>query len=391
MSQLIGQLRRLTPQRKRMIDRPAVAERFDIGPADVQTQWKFFHIAWYYTHRIYDVRVEIFIKPSQSNSLRITIRTSFKWDWYYNGLPNMKYQNTIIENEFAEAFDMWACRLIVTAINEHWARVAATEATGYGASIIGCDAEVGVEQWLTGDQTPDGRPGVAILFFAFNANALAKAVQNRTEQSLLTCPTTAIYDGMPRATETDQSTRFPLGQNIRYFGDGFQKSKHLGGKRFWRIPVMDGECLIEETVGSQKAIAGGNLLICGKDQLTTLHAATAAVEAIAPLPNVITPFPGGIARSGSKVGSRYKNQIASTHDQYCPTLKNRTHSKVQPDITAIYEIIINGLTEKSITTAMQVGIETACQWNIAAITAGNYQGKLGKYQFHLHDVMGETP
>ncbi len=294
----------------------------------------------------------------------------------------MELNGTIIEDEFAEAFRMWAARLIVTAADEHWVDVAAREACGYGTSVIGCDAEAGVEQRLDAADTPDGRPGAALLLFAFNADALRKAVPNRVGQCLMTCPTTAVYDGMHDAAE-----RIDVGKSLRFFGDGYQKSKVLGGRRYWRIPVMDGEFTVEETIGTAKAIGGGNFLVCGDAQSRTLAATRRAVDAIAPLPRVVTPFPGGIVRSGSKVGSQYKALFASTNDEYCPTLRSKSASKLRDGVNCVYEIVINGLDEQAITVVMRAGIEAACGEDVIAISAGNYGGNLGKFHFRLHDVL----
>lgn len=303
----------------------------------------------------------------------------------------MQIEGTYIEDEFAEAFRMWAVRLIVTAIDRDWLHTAVREATGYGTSVIGCDAEAGLERELPADQTPDGRPGAELLFFAFNARALEKAVPNRVGQCLMTCPTTAVFDGMPDVQTTEDSVRIPLGARLRYFGDGFQKSKVVAGRRYFRVPVMDGEFLVEASIGAVKAIGGGNILICGRDQRVTLNAARRAVDAVAPLPGVITPFPGGVVRSGSKVGSRYKALFASTNDAYCPTLRSRTESKLREGAGCTYEIVINGLSESAIAGAMRAAIHAAAGPGIVAISAGNYGGKLGKFHFKLRQVLEATP
>jgi formylmethanofuran--tetrahydromethanopterin N-formyltransferase len=249
--------------------------------------------------------------------------------------------------------------------------------------VIGCDAEAAIECDIAPEDTPDGRPGVALLLFAFNDGALGKAIPKRVGQCLMTCPTTAVYDGMP-----DAETRLDMGKSLRFFGDGKQKSKVIAGRRYWRVPVMEGEFLVEQSVGAIKAIAGGNFLVCGRDQSTTLAATERAVDAIAPLPDVITPFPGGIVRSGSKVGSQYKALFASTNDEYCPTLKSRSETKLREGVTCVYEIVINGLSDTAIAHAMRSGIEAACGEGIIAISAGNYGGNLGKFHFKLHEVMG---
>ncbi len=214
----------------------------------------------------------------------------------------MLVNGTEIEDTFAEAFRMRFARLLVTAHDEHWLRAAVGEFTGYASSVIACDAEAGVERWLPASDTPDGRPGASVLVFGFSTEALAKAVPNRTGQCLMTCPTSAVYDGLSASEE-----RIPLGKHIRFFGDGFQKSKLLLGRRYWRIPVMDGEFLVEDSLGIEKGVAGGNMILQGVDLPAALAAAQRAVEALAALPGVITPFPGGIAAAAAKSARAIKS------------------------------------------------------------------------------------
>lgn len=289
---------------------------------------------------------------------------------------------THIVDTFAEAFGMRCCRLIVTALDEYWLDAALREFTGYSASVIACDAETGVERLLAPHETPDGRVGAAVLAFGFSVDKLGQAVANRTGQCLMTCPTTAVFDGMP-----DGKERLPLGKHLRFFGDGYQKSKLLNGTRYWRIPVMDGEFVVTEWVGVAKGVAGGNILVMGCDLPTTLAAAKRAVAAVAALPGVITPFPGGVVRSGSKVGSRYKALKASTSDAYCPTLRGRVESQVDPAANCVYEIVIDGQSEAAVATAMTAALREAAGDGIVAISAGNYGGKLGKYHFHLRQLL----
>lgn len=269
-------------------------------------------------------------------------------------------------------------RLIVTAHNQHWLQAAINAATGYACSVIACDAEAGVDTFLSPDQTPDGRPGVALLFFGMSTDGLGQAVLTRSGQCLMTCPTTAVFDGLP-----DAERRVPLGKHLRYFGDGFQKSKVLGDQRFWRIPVMDGEFVVSETIGTMPGIAGGNVILQGSSQENVLAAAAAAVSKIASLPGVIAPFPGGVARSGSKVGSRYKSLLASTNQAYCPSLVGRTPTQLEPGATCAYEIVVDGIDEHAVTAAMKIGMDAAAEYQLLAVSAGNYGGKLGKYHFHL--------
>jgi formylmethanofuran--tetrahydromethanopterin N-formyltransferase len=296
----------------------------------------------------------------------------------------VQLNGTFIEDTFAEAFGMRYVRLIITAADEYWLEAALKELTGYSSSVIACDAETGVERRMSATETPDGRPGASVLLFGFSTDALNKSVPNRVGQCVMTCPTTAVYDGLPMS-----ETKIGLGKKIRFFGDGFQKSKQVAGRRYWRIPVMDGEFLVDDVIGAEKGIAGGNIIIESVDQATGLAAVRRATEAIWKLSGVITPFPGGSARSGSKVGSRYKGLVASTSDPYCPTLRGRVESKLHKDANCALEIVIDGTSEQTVGAAMTAGLRAAAGNGIVAITAGNYGGKLGKFHFHLRKLLGE--
>lgn len=295
----------------------------------------------------------------------------------------MEKNKVVIEDTFAEAFDMKATRIIVTALDAGWARRAADTMTGFATSVIGCGVEAGVERELPPGETPDGRPGVAILLFSMSTKHLAKQLEARVGQCVLTCPTTAVFSGM------DGEEPLPLGKNLRYFGDGWQISKVLGGRRYWRVPVMDGEFLAEETTARCKAVGGGNFLVLGRSQEAILRACERAVEVMRGLPNVILPFPGGIVRSGSKVGSKYKALMASTNHAYCPTLRGLVESQLDARVSAVLEIVVNGLTAEDVAAAMRAGIEavTAYGDGILRVSAGNYGGDLGQHQFHLHEVL----
>src|SRR5947199_2055804 len=287
----------------------------------------------------------------------------------------MMIQDVVIEDTFAEAFPMTAARVVVTAETPEWALTAGRTATGYAASVIGCDAEAGIERALSPDETPDGRPGISLLFFAFNRDALQKAVLNRVGQCVLTCATTACYNGLP--VVKDKTIR--IGGNLRFFGDGCQISKKLEGRRYWRLPVMEGEFTCEDVFGTVKGVAGGNFLILAASQRAGLAAAEAAVAAIRKVPGVILPFPGGIVRSGSKVGSRYKKLRASTNDAYCPTLRGLVQTALPEDANAVYEIVIDGIDLPSVEEATRVGVRAACRPGVLRISAGNYGGKLGPF------------
>ena len=297
----------------------------------------------------------------------------------------MDIDGVLIDDTFAEAFPMRAARIVVTAVSPRWAREAALKLTGFATSVIACKCEAAIEREVAPDDTPDGRPGVSVLLFAMDTESLGKRLVERIGQTVLTCPTANCFDGLPA---TDR--RLTSGRALRVFGDGFQASKVIGGERFWRIPVMDGECLLQESFGVAKGIGGGNFIILGADASSTLAAAESAVEAIANMPGVILPFPGGIARSGSKVGSRrYEGLAASTNDAYCPTLRPLTTSSLPDGVSAVLEIVLDALDESAMRRAMRAGITAACRPGVRVITAGNYGGKLGPHHFPLHDVMSD--
>ena len=289
-----------------------------------------------------------------------------------------------IKKTFAEAFPMKASRLIITAESKYWLKKAVDSMTGFATSVIACGCEGGIEKEIPPSKTPDGRPGMTVLLFAMNSESLAKQVLRRVGQCILTTPTTACFSGL----ETDE--KINLGNAIRYFGDGFQISKKINNKKFWRIPVMEGEFVIEDKTSITSGIGGGNILIIGTSNKEVLKAGEAAVKEMKKIDNIILPFPGGIVRSGSKVGSKYKNLIASTNNAYCPTLKGITKTNLDKDIECVLEIVVDGINEKDIALAMKKGISIICKKfnkGIKSISAGNYGGKLGPFHFHLRDIM----
>jgi formylmethanofuran--tetrahydromethanopterin N-formyltransferase len=284
-----------------------------------------------------------------------------------------------IEDTFAEAFKMWGARVVITAKNRKWALEAATKMTGFATSVIGCKCEAGIEGEV--EDTPDGRPGVSVLLFTPSKDDLPKRLMERIGQTVMTCPTTACFNGLSAPDKVS------IGGQLRYFGDGYQMSKVIDGRRFWRIPVMEGEFLIEEKFGIQRSVGGGNFLILGETPDVTLEAAERAVEAMQRVRGVVLPFPGGIVRSGSKTRSRYKFLIASTNDAFCPTLRGVVESAVPEGVNSVLEIVIDGLDIEAVEEATRVGIRAACIPGVRRISAGNYGGTLGQFQIHLHKVL----
>jgi formylmethanofuran--tetrahydromethanopterin N-formyltransferase len=301
-------------------------------------------------------------------------------------MSHIKLKGVAIVETFAEAFPMVGTRIIITAPSLEWALISARTTTGFATSVIACGAEAGIERTLSPEETLDGRPGVAVLLFTMDTDKLQRQLRNRVGQCVLTSPGSACFAGL------DGEKKLKLGASLRFFGDGWQVSKMMGGRRFWRIPVMDGEFLCEATTGlTKKAVGGGNLLVLGKSHAAVLAACERAVKAIAEIEGVITPFPGGIVRSGSKVGSKYKGQIASTNDAYCPSLKAAVNTELPLDVEAVLEIVIDGLTKDSVAKAMRAGVhavvEGGAKEGVTHITAGNYGGNLGPHHFHLKEIV----
>ena len=295
----------------------------------------------------------------------------------------MEINGVEIEDTFAEGFPIKMARVVVTAVTERWALEAAREATGFGTSVIGCSAEAGIECIVGGEETPDGRPGVNILICNMGYKNLENSLLFRLGQCVLTAPTTAAFSGMP-----DAEKQFDTGKKLSFFGDGYQKQVELFGRSVWKIPLMSGDFIVEQNFGAVDAIAGGNFLIFAQNQAAGLLAAEAAVNAIGKIKGTITPFPGGVVASGSKVGSKYKFLKASTNTAFCTTLREDGVCTLAEDVSAVFEIVINGVSREAISAAMKAGINAACRVpGVLKISAANYEGKLGVHQFPLHSVL----
>lgn len=301
-------------------------------------------------------------------------------------MPRLEVNGVAVDDTFAEAFGMRATAIVITGPTRKWARQAAITMTGFATSVIGCGCEAAIDMELPPAQTPDGRPGCRVMIFAVSTDELQKQLQNRVGQCVLTSPGSACFAGL------DGPHELKLGAALRYFGDGWQISKKLGGRHYWRIPVMDGEFLCEATTGMTKeAVGGGNLLLLAQSSGKALAAAEAAVAAMERVPGAIMPFPGGIVRSGSKVGGKYKGMLASTNDAFAPTLRGVTRSAIDPEVNAVLEIVIDGETSDAVAAAMRAGIEAVARIGpvkgATRISAGNYGGKLGKFHYHLKDLL----
>ncbi len=296
--------------------------------------------------------------------------------------------NTVkIQDTFAEMFPLWAGRVLITAQNEKWAQTAANVTTGFATSVIMAPAEAGIEGGIiASEKNPDKRPGILVQIYNRDRFELKHQLMERIGQCIMTCPTTAAFNGLPPSKRV-----LKVGSSLRYFGDGFQKKSMVGGRKCWKIPVMEGNFIVEDGFGAQEAVAGGNFMIFAENQEAGLKAAEAAADSIrANAPDVIMPFPGGVCRAGSKAGSLKYKMKASTNHPYCPTLKTLVPDSVVPDgVTSVYEIVMNGLSLDAVKNGMKQGVTAAAsQPGVVKISSGNYGGKLGPFKAFLKEAIG---
>ena len=294
----------------------------------------------------------------------------------------MEINGVKIRDTFAEGFGIKVTRMIVTAATKKLALIAATEATGYGTSVIGCPAEAGIDCYLDPSETPDGRPGYAIMICHGSKKKLDHELMERIGMGILTAPTTAVFNAL------DSEEVLKTGNKLKFFGDGYQEKLEIDGRTIHSIPIMSGDFLVESAFGYLDGVAGGNFFIMANSKMSALVAAEAAVDAIGAVGKVITPFPGGMVASGSKVGSnKYEFLGASTNEKMCVTLKDKVDSDIPDEVNGVMEIVIDGVDEESVKAAMKAGIEAACNVDgVLEISAGNFGGNLGAYKLNLHDL-----
>jgi len=297
--------------------------------------------------------------------------------------------NTLkVSDTFAEMFPLWAGRILITAENEKWAIIAANVTTGFATSVIMSPAEAAIESTVPASKTPDNRPGALVQIYNRDRFTLKHQLMERIGQCVMTCPTTGAFNGL-----LNTKRKLNVGRSLRYFGDGFEKKTMVGGRKCWRIPVMEGDFIVEDMFGAQEAVAGGNFMILAENQTAGLKAAEAAADAVRNrAADVIMPFPGGVCRAGSKAGSLKYKLKASTNHPYCPKLRAFVPDTVVPEnVNCVYEIVINGLTLEAVKNAMKQGVTAAASTaGVVKISAGNYGGKLGPYKAFLKEAVEAT-
>ena len=296
----------------------------------------------------------------------------------------MEINGVEIKDNYAEAFGIKVTRILITAATKNLAKVAATEATGYGTSVIGCPAEAGIDCYMPPTETPDGRPGYVIMICNGSKKKLDHELLERIGMCVLTAPTTAAFNLLD-----DEDDILKTGFKLKFFGDGYEETLEIDGRKMHAIPIMSGDFLVEDKFGYKDGVAGGNFFIIANSKMSGLVAAEVAVDAISAVPNVITPFPGGMVASGSKVGcNSYDFLDASTNEKMCISLKEKgLESNIREDAHGVFEIVIDGADEESVRAAMKAGIEAACTVDgVLEIDAGNFGGNLGAYKINLQDL-----
>lgn len=296
----------------------------------------------------------------------------------------------LVEDTYAEAFRSLYARVLVTARDQKWLLAACQKATGHASSTILCDCEAGIEAILdgktSGQETPDGRIGAILQFHVprfrkDRVEHLERVLLARLSQNILTCPTTRLFNAL------DTDPFFKLGRKIAFFGDGHQFRSQMFGHKGWTIPTLGGEFFLSRRFGYADGIMGGNLWFLGRTEEAAIEAADRAAQAADSASDVITTFPGGVAASASKAGSKYKFLIASTFAEYCPTLKEilGPQSRVPDGVRSIMEIIVNGSSLEAVAKATYAAIDAALDVDgLVRISAGNYGGRLGKSFVYLH-------
>ena len=296
-----------------------------------------------------------------------------------------------IDDTYAEAFRSLYTEFLITARDRRWLDHAVHAATGNASSSILCDCEAGMDRYVGpgGDEgfaTPDGRPGAIVQlhiprFRKDRVKALERSALVRISQNVLTCPTAACFNLI------DSENYYHMGRKVAYFGNGYQKRIERFGRKMWWIPILGGEFVLDRRLGYADGLMGGNLWFFGDSVDSALEAAEKGVEAIRPVPGVITTFPGGIAGSGSKAGSNYDFTIASTYEKFCPLLQDDLdiEAGLPQGVHSVMEIIMNGQGMQPIIDATQAAIKASVDTpGLIMISAGNYGGHLGKSFIFLH-------
>jgi formylmethanofuran--tetrahydromethanopterin N-formyltransferase len=294
-----------------------------------------------------------------------------------------------IEDTYSEAFDGLFCRIIITAKDETRLKRAAYGSTALPMVVVG-RTEGGVETWLTSKQTPDKRLGAIVQFwgatdeskpFENSLKKFVKEVSYRIRQEILVEPTTAIFNSW------ESEKKFDVMDSVGHCGDGYEWEEEAYGRRVINIPLMMPSFRMERYLGYGVGVSGGNIWFMCRDENSALKAGDRALEAIHRVEGVVTPF--DVCSAGSKPETNFPEIGPTTNHYYCPSLKNKiADSKVPRGVKSIPEIVINGVSMDAVKKAMKEAINAAKNMRgVVKISAGNYDGKLGKHRIYLRELL----
>lgn len=315
-----------------------------------------------------------------------------------------------VEDTFAEAFPGLYIRLLITAergttpedksapeIEYDELRLAAYRSTATPSIVVG-RVEAGIEKWLTKKQTPDKREGVIVQFWGRfdekedttkQAEKFYKEMSIRIRQDVLSVPTTRVFD----LSDTGEGTQkggivIDAEERIGKCGGGHEWFSKNDSKEIINIPLMMGyDFQIDRHLTCGIGVSGANIwLLCDSIE-GGRKAGRKAISAINRVEGVITPFytcPSGSAAED------YPPIGPPTNYLYCPTLRDKLKglSRIPQGIKSIPEIVINGVTLAAVKKAMKASLESVVGMDeVIRVSAGNYEGKLGKYKIHLRELL----
>ena len=303
---------------------------------------------------------------------------------------------TEVEDTFCEAFEGLFVRLCVTANDEKWLTYAVRGATALPCTVFG-ESEAGIEKFLGEEETPDGRKGAIIQIWVGTEGGEAKAIQKlehevakRVRQGILVVPTTAVFDAFSlrcEGCEIKEEGSIDTLRKIGHCGDGYEEICEKFGREIIKIPIMMGEFIVERFFKYGKGVMGGNIWLFCERIKDALAAGERAVEAVNTVDGAIAPF--GVCAAGSKPETKFPEIGPTTNHPFCPTLRGKlAETKVPEGVSAIPEIVIDGVSESVVKKALRSVIESVRnEKGVVKISAGNYGGRLGKFKFYLRTLI----
>jgi formylmethanofuran--tetrahydromethanopterin N-formyltransferase len=295
-----------------------------------------------------------------------------------------------VEDTYAEAFEGLYCRVIITADDKETLHKAAEDATSTPSVVIG-RTEGGIEKYLGKNETPDKRIGALLQFwskidedkpFEKSLERFEKELSYRIRQDILVKPFTALFDALPKA-----EGKLDMMERVGHCGDGYEWIEKRFGRQMITVPIMVPDFQIERYPGYSRGVSGANFWIMCKTKKAFYESGRKALEAIGKVEGVITPF--DVCSAGSKAETKFPLIGPTTNHLYCPSLKKKLgkESRVPEGVRYIPEIVIDGVSLDAVKKAMRGGIEAASRVNgVVRISAGNYDGKLGKYKISLREL-----